>query len=276
MINYADDKICGECGRPLNGPIVFTSNERFNLIQSLSSPSVAAQTLYGGGVWIGSLRDTITVADARQLRDWLNKALPDETSPEREPFDVVANVIAAYQGDDDELARRIVDSLTAESLLVQPGRCQQCQQTGGLHLAVCDKFDPSSPETKALPCVWREGCKNRRICDEMGCCQRLGAEKVTAPVPDSLKLPVTSDQPCPTGDWVHQERNGKCIYCGAPMPSQSKAETGPCLCGRGKEFHPWRFCNEYKPAPKCAIDKTCMEYPRCRCGSSGNGKGEST
>lgn len=39
------------------------------------------------------------------------------TSNERDPYDVVANVIAAYQGDDDELARRIVDSLTAEDLL---------------------------------------------------------------------------------------------------------------------------------------------------------------
>lgn len=58
------------------------------------------------------------------------------------------------------------------------------------------------------------------------------------------------------------------------MWSAGEATAWPCLCGRGKEFHPWRFCNEYKPAPKCAIDKTCLEYPRCRCGSSPNGKGD--
>lgn len=62
----------------------------------------------------------------------------------------------------------------------------------------------------------------------------------------------------------------------APPPSPVKATTEPCLCGRGKDFHPWRFCNEYKTAPKCAIDKTCLEYPRCRCGSSGNGTGDQT
>jgi hypothetical protein len=35
----------------------------------------------------------------------------------RDPHEVVAEVIAAYQGSDNELARRIVDALTAEDCL---------------------------------------------------------------------------------------------------------------------------------------------------------------
>lgn len=46
---------------------------------------------------------------------------------------------------------------------------------------------------------------------------------------DAEKAPVTSAETCPTGDWVHAENNGKCIYCGAPMPSEKAS--APC------EFH---------------------------------------
>lgn len=34
-------------------------------------------------------------------------------------------------------------------------------------------------KTKVIPCVWQSGCKNHRICDEMGCCQQLGAQNGT-------------------------------------------------------------------------------------------------
>lgn len=47
----------------------------------------------------------------------------------------------------------------------------------------------------------------------------------TGPKPDAEKAPVTAADPCPTGDWVHEEHNGKCVYCGAPMTSQSKVTT---------------------------------------------------
>jgi hypothetical protein len=32
----------------------------------------------------------------------------------------------------------------------------------------------------------------------------------------------------------------------------SSCGTGPvrCLCGRGKYYHPWRFCDEYRPAAR--------------------------
>lgn len=37
-------------------------------------------------------------------------------------------------------------------------------------------------KTKVIPCVWQSGCKNHRICDEMGCCQQLGAENGTGEI----------------------------------------------------------------------------------------------
>lgn len=38
------------------------------------------------------------------------------------------------------------------------------------------------------------------------------------------------------------------ILLGVPHP------TDVCLCGRGKNFHPWRFCDEYRPAQKSPGD----------------------
>lgn len=40
------------------------------------------------------------------------------------------------------------------------------------------------------------------------------------PKPDAGKAPVSSGDGCPTGEWRHLGRNGKCIYCGAPMLSE--------------------------------------------------------
>lgn len=46
------------------------------------------------------------------------------------------------------------------------------------------------------------------------------------PLPDALKTPVRSTEPCSTFDDVlHEERNSKCIYCGAPMPFESNGES---------------------------------------------------
>lgn len=58
-----------------------SSKERsFRVIPALGAESVVAQTYQSGtGVWISMPAAAVTVEDARRLRDWLNKALPDET-----------------------------------------------------------------------------------------------------------------------------------------------------------------------------------------------------
>lgn len=53
-------------------------------------------------------------------------------------------------------------------------------------------------------------------------------EETTArrgPIPDALKPPVKATDVCPAGDegTLHQAHKGKCLYCGAPMPSPEKA-----------------------------------------------------
>lgn len=102
-----------------------SKEETFNLTQPLLSPSVAAQTLYGGGVWIGSLRDTITVADARQLRDWLNKALPDETSRELCP-NCGKDEVGTFTADDSFLYGRGRDQYRLIAKDVLFFRCMAC------------------------------------------------------------------------------------------------------------------------------------------------------
>lgn len=71
-------------------------------------------------------------------------------------------------------------------------------------------FDPHSPNGRLMIAVCRELIEPPAV--------------ETGPKPDAEKAPVTSDEMCPTWDQVqHKEHNGKCVYCGAPMKSQSKA-----------------------------------------------------
>lgn len=109
-----------------------------------------------------------------------------------------------------------------------PNRCAECQ-------------------TPRLCGVERECLRNRYV--------RPSVQE-TGPKPDAEKAPVTCDEMCPTWDQVqHEEHNGKCVYCGAPMPSQSKASVDrqiqpptPCTGCEGKpEFPniPCSICGMY-------------------------------
>lgn len=51
------------------------------------------------------------------------------------------------------------------------------------------------------------------------------------------KAPVKAGDPCPTFDsTVHEAHDGKCMYCGAPMP-QEKAKALPLCNCKGEECH---------------------------------------
>ena len=84
---------------------------------------------------------------------------------------------------------------------------------------------------------------NTRLGKENFCsqCPNASFPPEIGPKPDAQKAPVISADPCPTGDWVHEEHNGKCVYCGAPMPSQSKAS---CTCEQ-------EDCPNDAPADQC-------------------------
>lgn len=50
--------------------------------------------------------------------------------------------------------------------------CDYCNE--GVQLVRARQETESKP---APQCIWRTGCKNHRLCDEMGCCQQLGQQQ---------------------------------------------------------------------------------------------------
>lgn len=55
-------------------------------------------------------------------------------------------------------------------------------------------------------------------------CKPLKAAPRRLPLPDHLKAPVKAGDQCPAIDDVHTEHQGKCVYCGAPMPQVKASE----------------------------------------------------
>lgn len=135
--------------KPIDWDVRATAGEAVDALSSNEQLSPTDQLLQR--VKAARERREISESLCTDIINALGTYSPVETT-DRHPQEVISDVITAYQGHDEELVRRIVDALTAESLLATSGKCPQCQQTGGFHLAVCDRFVLTPEEPAVCTC----------------------------------------------------------------------------------------------------------------------------